>query len=98
MNRRSMADLVWSHKWLTAKVNIENLQIKITGINVKTYAAFDTIKRHALLLIYGEITNELRIIQFFLIGTEINNRMNDANVQLLSQAMSTHPKATALIP
>ncbi|GFS20900.1 innexin [Elysia marginata] len=37
---RSTSDVAWTHKWLAAKVNIENIAIKIAGIDMS--AAFDT--------------------------------------------------------
>ena len=46
---RCTSDEVWTHKWLAAKTAIENVNIKITGIDMS--AAFDTIDRNNLLQI-----------------------------------------------
>ncbi|GFR77625.1 retrovirus-related Pol polyprotein LINE-1, partial [Elysia marginata] len=63
---RSTADVVWTNKWLAAKTNAENVEIKITGIDMS--AAFDTIDRKALLDIVKTIIDEdeVRIIRFLL--------------------------------
>ncbi|GFS24655.1 very-long-chain enoyl-CoA reductase [Elysia marginata] len=53
---RSTADVVWTHKWLAAKTNAENVEIKITGIDMS--AAFDTIDRKALLDILKTIIDK----------------------------------------
>ena len=60
---RSTADVVWTHKWLAAKVSAEKVQIQIAGIDMS--AAFDTINRDELLEIIKPIINEdkFRIIQ-----------------------------------
>ncbi|GFS09675.1 RxLR effector candidate protein [Elysia marginata] len=47
---------MWTHKWLAAKTNAENVEIKITGIDIS--AAFDTIDRKALLDILKIIIDE----------------------------------------
>ena len=66
---RSTSDVIWTHKWLAAKANIEDITIKITGIDMS--AAFDTINREFLLKILKEIVkeDELRLIQFLLSNT-----------------------------
>ncbi|GFR61933.1 transcriptional adapter 2-alpha [Elysia marginata] len=72
---RSTSDVAWTHKWLAAKVNIENIAIKIAGIDMS--AAFDTIKRETLLKILEDIVNEdeHRIIRFLLSNTIINTKI-----------------------
>ncbi|GFR76113.1 retrovirus-related Pol polyprotein LINE-1 [Elysia marginata] len=75
---RSTADVVWTHKWLAAKTNAENVEIKITGIDMS--AAFDTIDRKALLDILKTIIDEdeVRIIRFLLSNTVVNTKVNKA--------------------
>ncbi|GFR75486.1 retrovirus-related Pol polyprotein LINE-1 [Elysia marginata] len=75
---RSTADVVWTHKWLAAKTNAENVEIKITGIDMS--AAFDTIDRKALLDILKTIVDEdeVRIIRFLLSNTVVNTKVNKA--------------------
>ena len=75
---RSTADVVWTHKWLAAKTRKEDVNIKISGIDMA--AAFDTIDRNQLLNLIATIVNEdeLRIIPFLLSNTKINTRINGA--------------------
>ncbi|GFR96494.1 Ras-like protein Rab-6B [Elysia marginata] len=72
---RSTSDVAWTHKWLAAKVNIENIAIKIAGIDMS--AAFDTINRETLLKILEDIVNEdeHRIIRFLLSNTIIDTKI-----------------------
>ncbi|GFR61714.1 multiple epidermal growth factor-like domains 6, partial [Elysia marginata] len=67
--------VAWTHKWLAAKVNIENIAIKIAGIDMS--AAFDTINRETLLKILEDIVNEdeHRIIRFLLSNIIINTKI-----------------------
>ncbi|GFR72132.1 very-long-chain enoyl-CoA reductase [Elysia marginata] len=44
---RSTPDVIWTHKWLAAKINIEAITIKISGIDMST--ELDTINREVLL-------------------------------------------------
>ena len=59
---RSTSDMVWTHKWLAAKVNKKTIAITITGIDMS--AAFDTISRSLLLDILKGIihTDEISMI------------------------------------
>ena len=77
---RSTSDVVWTHIWLAAKTVAENINIKITGIDMS--AAFDTIDRDILLQILKNIVeeDELRLIQFLLSNTHINTRINNADI------------------
>ena len=61
---RSTSDVVCTHRWLAAKTVTDNINIKITGIDMS--AAFDTIDRDILLQILKNIVedDELRLIQF----------------------------------
>ncbi|GFR94560.1 very-long-chain enoyl-CoA reductase [Elysia marginata] len=64
-----------SHGRLAANVNIENIAIKIAGIDMS--AAFDTINRETLLKILEDIVNEdeHRIIRFLLSNTIIDTKI-----------------------
>ena len=65
MHRRiSVSSQTGAHKWLAAKTKKEDVEIKITGIDMSS--AFDTIDRQTLLDILREIIeeDELRIIRF----------------------------------
>ncbi|GFR59623.1 LINE-1 retrotransposable element ORF2 protein [Elysia marginata] len=72
---RSTSDVAWTHKWLAAKVNVENIAIKIAEIDKS--AAFDTINRETLLKILEDIVNEdeNRIIRFLLSNTIIDTKI-----------------------
>ena len=74
----STADVRWAHKWLAAKTKKEDVEIKITGIDMSS--AFDTIDRQTLLDILREIAeeDELRIVRFLLSDTIINTKINGA--------------------
>ncbi|GFO19390.1 very-long-chain enoyl-coa reductase [Plakobranchus ocellatus] len=77
---RSTSDVVWAHRWITAKVlNATEVKVNITGINMS--AAFDTINRTKLLEILRDIIDEdeLRIIRFLLSETTIDVKINGAN-------------------
>ncbi|GFS22486.1 very-long-chain enoyl-CoA reductase [Elysia marginata] len=76
---RSTADVVWTHKWLSAKTLKEDVRIKITGIDMS--AAFDKINRSQSLDILKTIIkeDELRIIRFLLSNTEINTKINGSS-------------------
>ena len=55
---RSTADVAWAHKWMVAKTKKEDVEIKITGIDMSS--AFDTIDRQTLLDILREIMERRR--------------------------------------
>ncbi|GFO30550.1 LINE-1 reverse transcriptase homolog [Plakobranchus ocellatus] len=77
---RSTSDIVWAHRWITAKVlNATEVKVNITGIDMS--AAFDTINRTKLLEILRDIIDEdeLRIIRFLLSETTIDVKINGAN-------------------
>ncbi|GFO27527.1 endonuclease-reverse transcriptase [Plakobranchus ocellatus] len=64
---RSTSDVVWAHRWITAKVlNATEVKVNITGIDMS--AAFETINRTKILEILRDIIDEdeLRIIRFLL--------------------------------
>ncbi|GFR60594.1 LINE-1 retrotransposable element ORF2 protein [Elysia marginata] len=79
---RSTSDVVWAHRWISAKVlNYAEIEIDITGIDMS--AAFDTIDRKQLL---QRLTNlitedEKRIIQFLLSNTTLNVKISGANTE-----------------
>ncbi|GFO24882.1 LINE-1 reverse transcriptase homolog [Plakobranchus ocellatus] len=77
---RSTSDVVWAHRWITAKVlNATEVKVNITGIDMS--AAFDTINRTKLLKILRDIIDEdeLRINRFLLSETTIDVKINGAN-------------------
>ena len=95
---RSTADVVWTHKWLAAKTLKEDVNIKISGIDMT--AAFDTIDRNQLLNIIATIVNEdeLRIIRFLLSNTKINTRINGATKTNTSISKVTTPQGDSISP
>ena len=95
---RSTADVVWTHKWLAAKAIAENIEIKITGIDMS--AAFDTIDRHLLLRILEDVVDEddLRMVRFLLSNTNVNTKINGAtNQQPFTSNIGT-PQGDCLSP
>ena len=78
---RSTADVVWTHKWLAAKIQKQRMKLKLTGIDMS--AAFDTVDRQKLLNILESIVDEdeLRMIRFLLSNTTINIKVNGATEQ-----------------
>ena len=95
---RSTADVAWAHKWLAAKTKKEDVEIKITGIDMSS--AFDTIDRQTLLDILREIVeeDELRIIRFLLSDTIINTRINAATKEKPFESNIGSPQGDSLSP
>ena len=95
---RSTSDVVWTHRWLAAKTVAENINIKITGIDMS--AAFDTIDRDILLQILKNIVeeDELRLIQFLLSNTHINTRINNADINAPFTSNVGTPQGDGLSP
>ena len=91
---RSTSDVVWTHRWLAAKTVTENINIKITGIDMS--AAFDTINRDILKDIVEE--DELRLIQFLLSNTYINTRINNADINAPFTSNVGTPQGDGLSP
>ncbi|GFR99671.1 very-long-chain enoyl-CoA reductase [Elysia marginata] len=79
---RSTSDVVWAHRWISAKVlNYAEIEIDITGIDMS--AAFDTIDRKQLLQLLTNLVteDEKRIIQFLLSNTTLNVKISGANTE-----------------
>ncbi|KAK3797961.1 hypothetical protein RRG08_018765 [Elysia crispata] len=95
---RSTSDVAWTHKWLAAKAKKEDVEIKITGIDMS--AAFDTIDRQILLDITERIVeeDELRIIRFLLSDTVINTRINGATKERPFVSNIGTPQGDSLSP
>lgn len=68
---RSTTDIVWTFRWMLAKVQKFQIQLFVTGIDMS--AAFDTINRAKLLEIYEEIANEdeNRLVKTLLTNTTL---------------------------
>ncbi|GFR67859.1 RNA-directed DNA polymerase from mobile element jockey-like [Elysia marginata] len=95
---RSTADVVWTHKWLSAKTLKEDVRIKITGIDMS--AAFDTIDRSQILDILKTIIkeDELRIVRFLLSNTEINTKINGFSKAMPFMSNVDTPQGDSLSP
>ena len=95
---RSTSDVVWTHRWLAAKTVTENINIKITGIDMS--AVFDTIDRDILLQIVRNVVeeDELRLIQFLLSNTHINTRINNADINAPFTSNVCAPQGDGLSP
>ncbi|GFS20409.1 endonuclease-reverse transcriptase [Elysia marginata] len=95
---RSTSNVAWTHKWLAAKVNIENIAIKIAGIDMS--AAFDTINRETLLKILEDIVDEdeHRIIRFLLSNTIIDTKIIGATEKKFFFSNVGTPQGDSLSP
>ncbi|GFS02259.1 endonuclease-reverse transcriptase [Elysia marginata] len=96
---RSASDVVWAHRWLSAKIlNTPNLQLNITGIDIS--AALDTIDRTLLLKTLREIINEdeLRLAQFLLSKTTLDAKINGTNTTQLFTTNVGTPQGDSLSP
>ena len=95
---RSTADVVWTHRFLAAKAQSEQIEIYITGIDMS--AAFDTIKRDKILDIAKDFLqeDECRMIQFLLSNTLITPRVPGATVSETFQANIGTPQGDSLSP
>ena len=74
-NGRSTTDIVWSYRWILAKVTECNMKIFSTGIDMT--AAFDTIDRETLIQIIEEIADSdtARMVRALLSDTVLEVRM-----------------------
>ena len=95
---RSTADVVWTHKWLAAKIQKEKIKLNLTGIDMS--AAFDTVDRQKLLNILESIVDEdeLRMIRFLLSNTTINMKIYEATEQHPFQSNIGIPQGDGLSP
>ena len=68
---RSTADIVWTHRWLTARVEKYKEEYTILGIDMSS--AFDTINRTKLLAVIKTFLNEdeVKLIRFLLSETSL---------------------------
>ena len=72
---------MWTHRWLLAKIQKENIVIYVTGIDMSS--AFDTIRREKLIDILKTIIDEdeIRMIRYLLANTTLEVKMT--NVETL---------------
>ena len=64
---RSTKDAIWAHKWIIAKMQIQDIRIYVTSIDMSS--ASDTIQRDQLIDIAKEILNEdeIRIVRLLMV-------------------------------
>ncbi|GFR80990.1 very-long-chain enoyl-CoA reductase [Elysia marginata] len=95
---RSTSDVVCTHKRLAAKTNVENVCIKISGIDMS--AAFDAINRNKILTILEDILeeDELKLVRFLLCNTTIETRINKADIQASFNSNIGTPQGDGLSP
>ena len=53
---RNTTDVVWAHRWMAAKIQVQDIAIFITGIDMSS--TFDTIYRDELFKIVEEFLDE----------------------------------------
>ena len=75
---RSTTDIVWAHRWITAKTQIQDITVYITGIDMST--AFDTIDREKIIKIAEQIIDEdeSRILRILLAETTLEVNIDKA--------------------
>ena len=75
---RSTTDIVWAHRWLSAKAQEQDIIIYITGIDMSS--AFDTINREELLNITAGFIDEdeMRILRLLLSDTTLEVKVKGA--------------------
>ena len=75
---KSTADIIWAHRWIIAKTQIQYITIYVTGIDMSS--AFDTIQRDQLIDIAKEILNEdgKRILRVLLAETTLEVKVENA--------------------
>ena len=78
---RSTGEIVWSYRWLLAKVKEYDITIYVTGIDMSS--AFDTIHRDKLIEIAEEIMDEdgIRILRVLLSNTSIEIKIKGAETR-----------------
>ena len=76
---RSTTDVIWAHRWIAAKTQVQDIAIFITGIDMSS--AFDTIYRGDLFKIAEEFLDEddLQILSTLLAVTTLEVKVE--NVQ-----------------
>ena len=75
---RNTTDIIWVHRWIIAKTQIQDVTIYITSIDMSS--AFDTTQRDQLIDIVKEILNEdeIRILRVILAETCLKLKVENA--------------------
>ena len=75
-SNRSTTDIVWSYRWILAKVQIYDIEVFSTGIDMS--AAFDTIDRVQLIKILGNFadSDEMRMVRLLLSETSLEVKLS----------------------
>ena len=78
---RSTGEIVWTYRWLLAKVQEYNIKIYVTGIDMSS--AFDTIHRYKVLEIAERILDEdgVRILRILISNTSIEIKVKGAKTK-----------------
>ena len=84
---RCTGEIVWSYRWLLAKVQEYDITIYVTGIDMSS--AFDTIHRHKVLEIAERIFGEddVRILRILLSNTSIEVKVKGADTKPIKTNM-----------
>ena len=75
---RSTTDVIWTYRWIIAKIQEQDIDIFVTGIDMSS--AFDTIYRDKVLEIAEEVMeeDEVRILRILLSETTLEVKVNGA--------------------
>ena len=78
MKSRNTTDIIWAHRRIIAKTQIQEITIYVTGIDM--LSVFDTIQRDLLIDIAKEILNEdeIRIQRVLLAETTLEVKVENA--------------------
>ena len=75
---RKTTDVIWDHRWMAAKTQVQDITIFITGIDM--FSVFDTIYRDELFKIVEKFLNQddLRILSMLLADTPFEVKVENA--------------------
>ena len=93
---RSTADIVWTHRWLTARIEKYKEQYTILGIDMSS--AFDTINRGKLIQVVKTFLDEdaVRLIRFLLSNTTLT--IHSGNLSTSIPTLVGTPQGDSLSP
>ena len=80
-NSRSTSDIVWTHRWMAARIQMKKESYYIVGIDMSS--AFDTIRRNKLIEILETFfdEDEMRITRLLLSDTKLEIKMRGTETE-----------------
>ncbi|XP_065198345.1 uncharacterized protein LOC135829890 [Sycon ciliatum] len=94
---RGAADVVWTHRWISAKATHFVWDCHVLGLDMSK--AFDTISRTKLLAVMSEITgpDEACLIHHLLYGTTLSEKVGATSAEAFVSTLGT-PQGDGLSP